>query len=254
MKQRYPIIILLWITLTAVFGKAADALAPPISVLKMIAPASVFGKDCEVDETEVDEVVLELMDGEIPPELKQPVSMPTMVVVPYSEPDIEISLIYHNSVEDAEQGFAAAHQLDKGGGLLNVSEIKNEFGVPLYKADALRRSFLIVANKHNIRVIVRDVFGLLDGAKRTEIMKQQLGYLDSVAEGSKKEQALNLPTEMRSWTSKDGKVMTGRVISADKSSKTVVFERNDGVKFPGFNPQNLSAADQEFLRSYLGAP
>jgi|GEM_PF-5797948 len=254
MKQRHLITALLWLSLTAVSGRAADASAPPVSVLKMIAPGNVFGKDCKVDEAEVDDLVLELMDGETPPELKLPVSRPTMVVVPYSDPDIEISLIYHNSVKEAEQGFAEAHQTDKSSGRLNVGEITSELGAPLYKADALRRSFLIVANKHNIRVIVRDVFGMLDDAKRTEIMKKQLGYLDSVAEGSKNEQALNLPTEMRSWTSKDGKVMTGRVISADKASRTVVFERKDGVKFPGFSPQNLSAADQEFLSPYLGAP
>jgi hypothetical protein len=254
MKHIYPIAVLLWIALITVSGKAADASNPPISVLKMVAPGSVFGKDCEVDDLEADEVVLELLDGEIPPELKLPVSRPTMIVVPYTNPDIEISLVYHNSVKDAEDGFAEAYQMDKNKGQLNVGEIEKQFGVSLYKADALKRSFLIVANKHNIRVIVRDVVGLLDVAKRTEIMKKQLEYLDSVAVGAVKEKAYDLPTDMRTWTSKDGKVMTGRVISADKASKTVVFERNDGVKFPGFNPQNLSTADQEFLSPYLGAP
>ena len=223
----------------------------------MIPPASILAADCEIDENLTDEAVLELAGGKLPSEIKLPLAAPLLVPVGYSKPNIEVKFTFHNSTAEAEKGFRDAYKEDKGRPVTEVGEMDEKSAkAPFYRCSALNRSFVLISTVHNVRVKVVNNFKDLGEAKRLEILNKILTYLDSVAvgaEGSKLApgKKSHFPTEVRVWTSKDGKTISGKVLSLDVAGKSVVIERSDGAKFSGFPLQNLSLDDQNFLAPYI---
>jgi hypothetical protein len=59
---------------------------------------------------------------------------------------------------------------------------------------------------------------------------------------------LQIPTEVRSWKSLDGRVLSGRVTELNKAADTVTLERSDGQIFRDFPISKLDPADASFLR------
>ncbi len=256
------ILLILGIMLLSVSLLPKETQAGEIPITKVVAPGKIFSPECTLSESETDEMVIELANGELPPEIKLPVTQPILIMAFYEDPggeDFEIRLIFHASSDAAEKHFRENHKTDKARPLVEVGEIdEKSASSPFYKFSALDRSFLVISRRHNVTAMVSDLGNLKTDKRRLEILEKQMAYLDSVAEGNTAKandsERKTLPTATRTWTSKDGKTIIGKIISADQQAGTVTLERSDGQKFSGFPIQNLSTEDQNYLLQFTGKP